>query len=316
MTARQPRLFRNDPREAPFLAFHDESGRYKTDRWFIVGLLLVPAEAEEDLVRTLAEARRAEDYQGEVHFNELAGAWAGEFAGKALVARRWLKQYVSQLSHLSFFYALAVDTRSPAFDHGRFPRRHFAYNRFTRMALISALAWELRRYSRISLQVYSDEKARSRRRVDVARLARDDEDNFQEYLSKAIENDVARRLAASTRAYPRVRSLGDVITINPKPALQDAELHPKAELLQLADVILGAVAQAIHPRSSRPTKRDLGHMVAEWILDTRKEPWKQRLNLHRRFSVAYFPDGDGRPYTHGPLPILGLGPSQQLTLGL
>jgi hypothetical protein len=182
--------------------------------------------------------------------------------------------------------------------------------------IASALAWELRRYCRIPLQVYSDEKARSRRRVDVARLARDDEDNFQDYLPKAIENDVARHLAASTQAYPRVRSLGDVITINPKLALQDAELHPKAELLQLADVILGAVAQAIHPRSSLPTKRDLGHMVAEWILDIRKEPWKQRLNLHRRFSVAYFPDGDGRPYTDGPLPILGLGPSQQLTLGL
>jgi hypothetical protein len=316
VTGKQPSLFRAEQREVAFLAFHDESGRYKTDRWFIVGLLLLPAEAEEDIVQALAEARRAEGYQGEVHFNELAGSWSGAFARKALVARRWLKQYVSQLSQMSFFYALAIDTRSPAFDHARFPRRHFAYNRFTRMALTSALAWELHRYSSVALQVYSDEKTRGGRRADLAALTRADEDNFEEYISRAVEKDVAERRAASGRAYPRVRSLGDVITLNPRFGLHDPRLRPKAELLQLADVILGAVAQAIHPGSSRATKRDLGCMVADWILDTRKEPWKQRLDLHRRFSVAYFPDADGRPYTDGPLTILSLGPSQQLTLGL
>lgn len=37
-------------------------------------------------------------------------------------------------------------------------------------------------------------------------------------------------------------------------------------------------------------------MIARWIEDTRKPPWLQARELHRRFSVYCFPDGRGRLY--------------------
>lgn len=310
--SKQLDLFTVDEPENLFNIYHDESGTYKKDRWFIVGLLLIRAEDEPQVFEALQKVRADVGYQGEVHFSSLPKSWQGEFSVKAIVARRWLHVYSDNLSQICYFYALAVDTQSKAFEHRRFPRRHFAYNRFTRMALVSAIAWQLHKVRKLVFQVYSDEKCRGARSTEMTHLLSTDWDNFESYIPYSVAQDVAVRESLSNKRYPSIRPLGDVITIDPRRLAPSASLPRKAELIQLADLLLGATAEAIVALSGQPTKIDLAMTVANWIADTRKEPWRQQFHLHRRFSVSYFPDKNGRSYSEGELRVLSRGSSQQL----
>ncbi len=56
------------------------------------------------------------------------------------------------------------------------------------------------------------------------------------------------------------------------------------------------IAQALIGRSGQKAKIALAEMVAQWIEDTRRPPWLQTKELHRRFSVSCFPDEQGRFY--------------------
>ena len=302
--------------EQVFNIYHDESGTYKKDRWFIVGLLLVPLKEELNVVKALNEVREKFGYSGEIHFSALPKSWQGEFSAKALIAHRWLKLFQECISQSCYFYALAVDTHSRSFDTRLFPRRHFAYNRFTRMALVSAISWQLRNVHKLAFQIYSDEKCRGIRCSEMSQLVSTSWDNFEQYLPKAVVEDIKSREALSNRSYPSIRTLGNVLTIDSSGSISTLDNVAKTELIQFTDLLLGATAQAIVAGSSCSTKRDLGMMVSSWIEDTRKEPWKQQFNLHRRFSVTYFPDNNGNAYSNGELAIMSKGVSRQLQFKL
>ena len=82
------------------------------------------------------------------------------------------------------------------------------------------------------------------------------------------------------------------------------EIKPEEELLQLCDLLTGSVASAVVTKSMSQTKFWFGERIAPFILDTRKPPWEQVYGLHKRFSVGYFPNSDGKIYTNGHLKIL------------
>ena len=75
------------------------------------------------------------------------------------------------------------------------------------------------------------------------------------------------------------------------------------EILQLTDLLLGSVRTAIDPKSNRETKRWFGKQMAKIMEDTKLKPWKQKYRLHRRFSVNYFPNKNGRIYKNEKIEI-------------
>jgi len=276
------------PESAPIrlVAVHDESGKYGADRFFVSGFVYVQEDQVPGLVRALREAREAEDYWREIHYcrvGEVDGRWGAKFR----TASAWLDAFEAGLvSGTTRAAVLAVDCRSPSYDHGRFRRRpHFAYNRFTRMALEAGIRWLFDGAGGISLRILSDGKSR--------RAGGDDEDpdeadNFCSYLPR-----IARRRIGAESDWPDVRfSPGRVEEIHPGRVHRSCS--NECELVQLADLVVSSVGAALRGPSGKPGKRELARRAAGWVRDSGGSKGRRRLNLFRRFSASLFVPG-GEP---------------------
>lgn len=271
--------------ELAFNVYHDESGNYApggSDRWLLHGVLFVPEERQAQVYAALQKCRQDVGYYEEMHFTKLRGHQAGP---KASCAKGWLSLYATQFSEFCFYHCLAVDTHSPGFEHKRFGEPHYAYNRFARMAIEGGIAWSLNRYPRVALRFYSDAKFRQ------------EGDNFATYIPEQTCKSIAEKRKKKPGHYPEIRPLyPKVIPVDSNPSRVEANLREASELIQLVDLITSNVAQALTGRSEQRAKIALAEMVAEWIEDTRKPPWLQTEELHRRFSVSCFPDSRGEFY--------------------
>jgi len=263
-----------------FLVYHDESEPVPNRGWLLIGLLFVAQNRARQAKTALAAHRSAEQYHGEVHFSELPSSFGGEYGGKARVARRWMRAYEEGLSQYVCVTILCVDRASTVFRRQDFAQDFHIYNRFTAMAIKSGIAWHL--------LPSGFDRVKDRKTSPDRQLV----DNFQSYLPRRVESDIKSARHGSGHGYPEV-------------FMQPVQLidSQSDDLLQLIDLILGASQEALVCGASRRTKMALGQMVARWHTDTRKEPWKQRYAMHRRFSLWGFPDPNGKPYNALPLAI-------------
>jgi hypothetical protein len=288
--------------EIAFIVYHDESGNYVpggSDRWICHGILFVPEERQGEVYNALQKARRDTGYFEEIHYAKLRGHPTGP---KARCAQSWLNLYVSLLSEFCFYHCLAVDTHSPAFDHQRFSEPHHAYNRFARMAVEGAIAWNLKAYRRVALRFYSDAKFRQ------------EGDNFATYLPTETCKSIAEKHSKKPGAYPEIRLLHpEVVAVDSNPCDIEPSLREACELIQLVDLITSKVPQALTGRFGQQAKIALAEMIAHWIEDTRKPPWLQTEELYRRFSVSCFADSKGQFYNPS-LAILNRNQSALFTL--
>ncbi len=246
------------PRSAEYYVFHDESIPNK--RWLLIGLLFVRKEHLGEVRTVLQNARTECGYHSEIHFADLPKSFGGLGGAKAQSA-------------------LAVDRRSPKYEHKRFTKDFHAYNRFTAMALKAGISWHLwpQRLNHLSIHFVSDAKNRTTRPKNGWT------DNFESYLPYRAELD-AFLSQQNNRAYPSID-----LTLELKDSASE-------ELLQLCDLLLGATQMALVAGSSRPTKVELGRMVVRWCQDLRHRPWEQEFKLHRKFNLWAFPDKEGKPY--------------------
>lgn len=285
--------------EVVFHLFHDESGTYVPgagDRWLLHGVLFVPASKQSEVFAALQEARQKTGYFEEVHYQKLRQSVTGP---KAQCATNWLRLYVSQFSEFCFFHCLAVDTHAPGFQHDRFGEAHQVYNYFTRVAVVGGIAWSLKQYQRVALKFHSHAKSRC------------DGDNFATYVPSEVYNRIQEKRSQKPAEYPEIRLLRtEVVSVGSDPAEVNPDLGQECELIQLVDLMTSSIAQAITDRSEQKSKIALAEMIASWIEDTRKPPWLQTEELHRRFSFSCFPDEKGRFYN----PTLAVIERNQLPL--
>jgi len=275
--------------EVAFNVYHDESGNYVPggeDRWLLHGVLFVPEEKQDRVFQSLQKVRQDVGYDGEMHYGDLRGHPTGP---KARCASGWLNLYAGQFSEFCFYYCLAVDTHSGGFQHERFSESHHAYNRFARMAVEGGIAWSLKRYERVALRFYSDEKCRQ------------EGDNFAVYLPQETCNSIRGKRERRPANYPEIRLAHPEVTpVISDPSRAMPDMRQECELIQLVDLLTSSIAQALTGRSGQKAKIALAEVVARWIDDTRKPPWLQTEELHRRFSVSCFPDEKGQFYSPAP----------------
>jgi len=267
-----------------YYVFHDESIPNK--RWLLIGLLFVAARRVDTVREVLQEHREKEGYSGEIHFSELPKSFGGEYGAKARAARRWMRAYEATLKEDVPFSALAVDRRASAYEHKRFSKDYYAYNRFTAMALKAGIAWHLGplKLDKLHVQFVSDAKDRMTR-PDQGMV-----DNFEQYVPYRAQVDAWLSQAQGKR-YPSLS-----LRIRQEDSSSD-------DLLQLTDLLLGATQTALSSGASHKTKRELGAMVVRWCHDLRKAPWEQQYGLHRKYNLWAFPDDEGRPYNKLPLQL-------------
>jgi len=286
---KQITMFGVDPTpEYEFDIYHDESGTYHVssgDRWLLHGVLFVPSRKKSDVVNDLKQIRDDTRYYGEVHYVKLGKSTKGS---KAQCAKRWLQAYVSRFSDKVFYHCLAVDTHSNGFDHQRFGKAYYVYNYFAKTAVLGGIAWSLKDYNKVAIHIYSDKKSRQKG------------NNFSDYVPKELLRSVTDKRRKKPSSYPELRLLHPTVTlIDSDPTKNPPAFIEDSELIQLVDLLTSSIAQALSATSGRRAKVMLGEIVADWIMDTRKPPWLQSKELHRRFSLSCFPDEKGRFYTPG-----------------
>ena len=282
MPMHQPTLFGTPPAEAAFNVYHDESGFYRPgsgSRWLLHGVLFVPASQQTQIVTLLQQIRQENAYFDEIHFVNLRRSVYGP---KPQCARQWLQTFVSEIASRCYYYCLAVDTQSSGFQAERFPEPYHVYNYFARTAIIAGIAWSLSNYERVALRLHSDKKARAAG------------DNFATYLPRQVSQEIASRRAKRPAAYPQTRMLApNVVPIGSNPAWAADEQKEACELIQLVDLVTSGFRQALTADSGQRAKVVLAELIARWVEDTRRPPWLQTEELHRRFSVSCFPNRHG-----------------------
>jgi len=265
--------------EITFNIYHDESGTYVPgagDRWLLHGVLFVPAVKQTQAFSALQAVRAEVGYYEQVHYVKLRKSLMGP---KAQCCAKWLHLYVGQFSEFCFYHCLAIHTSSPGFQHGRFHKPHHAYNRFARMAIEGAIAWSLKPFQRVALKFHSHDKCRQ------------EEDNFATYMPREVCKSIHAKRTQKPADYPEIRLLHpEVISVVTDPTRSPSEMQQECELTQLVDLMTSNTAQAITASSGQRAKIALAEVVTKWIEDTRKPPWLQTEELHRRFSVSCFPD--------------------------
>ncbi len=282
-----------------FNLYHDESGNYVGDggdRWLLHGVLFVPEHRQGELLQALQAAREETKYHHELHFTKLRG----KTGPRANCIHRWLKIYLG-FSDYCYYHCLAVDTRSTSFQHDRFSDAYHVYNYFARTAMVGGIAWSMKGQSKIKLSFYSDAKRRPQR------------DNFAEYIPGAVQTAIHQKRQTKPGNYPEIDlTHRHVILVDSNPQSVTAELQSASEFIQLTDLLTASVAQAIIASSGIQAKVNMGQMLASWIEDTRKPPWLQTNELHRRFSLSCFPNDKGEFYN----PVLAVSQRDQLQLPL
>lgn len=260
-----------------YYVYHDESIPNK--EWLLIGLLLVRDSDLDFVHHNLKICRQREGYNGEIHFSDLPKNFGGEWGAKARVADAWIQSYERTLKNHVLCSILCVHRASPRFEHKRFAKDFHAYNRFTAMALKAAVAWHLGSQELDYLQIHFVSDAKNRRTRPNQGMT----DNFEEYIPYRAELDA---FLAKTEG-------------KPYPSLKvGLELKNSADedLLQLCDVILGATQTALVGKAQKETKRKLARYIVRWCKDLKEPPWKQSLNLYRKFNVWAFPNEKGEPY--------------------
>jgi len=280
-----------------FNLYHDESGTYVPnggDRWLMHGILFVPERKQSELLQALQATRDKLNYYHELHFTKLRK----KRGVKAQCIQEWLKTYLG-FSDYCFFYCLAIDTKSSAFQHDNFSQPHHVYNYFARTAIVGGISWTLKKYKKVNLQIYSDPKRRPK------------DDNFSTYIPIAIQNSIQKKRQYKPNNYPEIFLTNKRITlVNSDPSKVRQQLKFASELIQLTDILTSSVAQALKASSNSEAKLDIGQMIASWIDDTRQPPWLQSRKLHRNFSLSCFPNEKGKFYN----PSLAVAQQNQPTL--
>ena len=231
-----------------------------------------------------------------LHFSKLPRSFTGHWGRKARLARKWLWSFPSTISTECRFYCICADTKALKQKNSHFRKDYHAYNRLTAMAAYCGLRYFYTSVKSFKCQIYSDKKSRPWSGLEY--------DNFEEYLPRRVSSDFQKRNGRLMDDRIEFEIADQVILLNSEPCADNGHLNEKCDLLQLTDILLGSVSQAVRARASSITKRALAMIAAEWMSDLRQRKNVQPFNLRRRFSVGFFPDGNGRISENVPLPIL------------
>lgn len=275
-----------------YSVFHDESGDYGHGNWVFTGLFWIKNDKIDEITSDLLMAREKEDYFGEIHFKQFPKKFEGKYGSKARVGKDWFNIWLRKWADKTFFNVLSIDRKSLRYEHDRFSKDFHAYNRFVGMSILGGITWFFDKFQKIELDMYSDGKDRRPEGLEPDGISTD---NFEEYVKKRVFVDTDLRNKCSNL------NLRDVECLS---CGKSGPYSPQEELLQLTDLLLGAVSTAIEPKSKKETRKWFAKKVAKLMKDVRLEPWNQSFGLHKKFSVSYFPNNKSKVYTSGPIGIL------------
>jgi hypothetical protein len=257
--------------------YHDESVH---GPWFVTGLVWVPVAGFDEAAELLHGHRVASGFWGESHFKDFPGSRERREYGDACFAA-----FRNCRLGQCHFSALVVDKRPPNFESGTFDERFHLYNRFTAMAIWSGFRRFWRDWTTAEIEVVSDSRPRARRGPRPPDGVTTD--NFEVYLPRRFAEDARKEYPVRAPGITGVRVIPSATERNP------GERKPNEDLLQLSDLLCGAVAQAFSRSSRDSTKTNFGAQMRTMANMTLKRSWESRPSYCDRLAISQFPDSDG-----------------------
>jgi hypothetical protein len=247
----------------------------------VTGLVWVPEQSAEAAAELLYGHRIDTGFWGESHFKDLPGSH-----GRRQLAEAWFQAFRQCRLGQCHFNALVIDKRPPNFEPGAFTERFHAYNRFTAMAIWSGFRRFWKERFSAEIEVVSDDRTRSRN--DLQPPDGVTTDNFEIYLPKRFAEDADKEYTE------KVPSVSSVRVIPSSSGRAPGERKTDEDLLQLCDLLCGAVAQAFSRSSRDETKKRFGAQMRAMANMTLKPPWDDRPSFCERLAISQFPDRQGR----------------------
>ena len=273
------------------LAFQDESGDFGHGEWVSLGVLWVQREDVESLGAALRALRA--DRAGEVHFYRFPRNFGGDYGAAARTAQAWFERWRDTWARRTWFSVLAINRRHLRYDRARYARPADAYPHFAAWAVRRGLAAFFGEHEAIRFEMVCD--ARSGDGGDGA------EASVLSRLAAAIDNAISDA-ASHGDAAPRLAPT-DVAVRSSGAHAAGGLFSAEQELLQLTDLLLGAVSTAIFPRTVAATKLWFAREMARVIQSARQSARPDAPDVRGRVLVDYYPDPRGRLYRDGPLGI-------------
>lgn len=267
------------PLSGEYTVFQDESGVRGSDRWLILGFLFVPTSMLGSLVAILDRTKTACGCQHEIHFTALPKKYGEGYGSRGKAAARWMREYKATWHKSAGFTALAIDVRR--LDSKAFPTRFYVQNRLCVTGIKTGIAWHIgpEKLEELELKIVYD-------RHDLPDKSKTGyDDNYATYVGPRLEAEVSAARLSGKKGYPNLK----VGTVS---AEDSADSLP----LQLTDLLLGAVSQAVTHGSAQVVKSALGLAATHWCMDVSQSPWLQQLGMHRRLNLLAFPDEKGEMY--------------------
>jgi hypothetical protein len=263
-------------RETAVRLYADEIQPYRNsleERWMYIGLLAVPESDYDSVLGWLHEDRDAAGYYGEVHFTKLKNASdAPAHNEKTLLVKRWAERVLWDDQKVFHFHLLGLNMGNlQAFAFGRgWEQKRNIYNRFFRASVAYVLKY-----------FFGDGK------ITVTCIFHD----VSEFENDDLFDWHAIWRLDSTEA--DITFIPDTIEFIDSDHNEETEFPDDSHLIQLCDVLLGALTQCLDARNRKDGCCEIAELLlplAERLVDPRRarNP-NSRYGYARRVSMSFFP---------------------------
>jgi len=257
-------------RTTRILAFHDER---RIRNWFYHGFVLCETGQFDRLRNDLLDARRKAgcDRGKRIHFSNLRSA--SNRSSRTATAVKWAEMLRDRLYKYAWFFLLGVNLTNIDYEFFGPPsdgrdRDFRIYNRFFEIGLFAACRW------------FFDT---DRERVEIERVFSEkrslqDNDPFITYAPYRINRRESNIVVES-----------DHITLVASQLSKEKD-HPECvDLVNLADVIMGAWSQAIDYTSASSGCTEVADKLFPLCRRLSENPYNSNSRYYKRCAVSFFP---------------------------
>lgn len=257
------------PKEMRCFVYHDE--RFSGKRWLYHGFLFVPVMDKEAVLTELDGSRRTTGWAKEIHFKDLQTT-----RNENDCARLWIELFCTSIFRRAYYYFFGVDQSRLAQGLWKAGTRNArVYNRFFQIGLYGAIKWFFLNpktaFERVEiLKVFSDAK----HRVPGDRFH---EQPIQDLLS-----------LAGSRQEP-IEFLHKRIIEVESDHRKEKNYPLDSQLIQLADVLTGAMGQTIDNTSGHTGKSAVSRVLARHDIPNAVMNYHYKSPYYKRVMTAFFP---------------------------
>lgn len=256
---------------------------YLSDKWFYIGLLLIPESKKNKLLEKLKSAREETNYNSELHFCKLGNySYSNHYNEKTLLAKKWMEIILDDATEkMIYFNILGICASNLNWSFFGERRKQFknAYNRFFRTLLLSSLNYFFPNKNITIVELFHDK--------EIGLQLHDYFDWHTIYkLSNELEN-----------VYFESSSINFIDSNHEKESVYKDD----SNFIQLIDLILGGFRQSFDKTSSKDGCIEIAKLFSPLLQKIIESPYNKNSShgYYRKYNFSFFP-----PLKLNPLELL------------